>query len=99
MGIRDAISNSDALYDLSRSPGTLLAFATAGETPGDNAIYYFVGIDEARFRKPVEPGDQLRMEVRILNQKRTIWKFKGTARVNGDVACDAELMCAANRFA
>lgn len=72
----------------------LLAFATAGETPGDNAIYYFVGIDQARFRKPVEPGDQLRMEVTLLRHSRGVWKFDARALVDGTLVCDARLMCA-----
>jgi len=76
----------------------LLAMATRGEVPGDDELYYFVGIDKARFREPVEPGDQLTFKVRVLAQKRNIWKFNGTAEVEGRVAAEAELMCAAQKF-
>lgn len=77
----------------------LLAFETAGATPEDNMLYYFVGIDSARFRKPVEPGDQLRLEVKLLRHSRGIWKFEAYAKVDGEVVCDAQLMCAARAFA
>jgi 3-hydroxyacyl-[acyl-carrier-protein] dehydratase len=75
----------------------LLAFASIGAAPEKNEIYYFVGIDKARFRAPVEPGDQLIFKVRVLNSKRGIWKFAGTAEVDGQVAAEAELMCAARK--
>lgn len=75
----------------------LLAFASIGSAPEKNEIYYFVGIDKARFRAPVEPGDQLIFKVRVLNSKRGIWKFAGTAEVDGQVAAEAELMCAARK--
>jgi 3-hydroxyacyl-[acyl-carrier-protein] dehydratase len=54
---------------------------------------YFVGIDGARFKRPVEPGDQLRMQVEILRTARGIWKYKAQAAVDGQVAVEAELMC------
>ncbi len=76
----------------------LLAFETAGAAPDDNMLYYFVGIDSARFRKPVEPGDQLRMEVKLLRHSRGIWKFEANALVDGEIVCDAQLMCAARAF-
>lgn len=75
----------------------LLAFASIGSAPEKNEIYYFVGIDKARFRAPVEPGDQLIFKVRVLNSKRGIWKFAGIAEVDGQVAAEAELMCAARK--
>ena len=71
----------------------LLAFLTMGQKPDDNAVVYFVGIDGARFKRPVEPGDQLTMEVEILRQSRGIWKFRGKASVDGQLAVEAELMC------
>ena len=76
----------------------LLAFATLGKPPSDDELYYFVGIDKARFREPVEPGDQLIFRVKIEAQKRNIWKFSGEAEVEGRVAAEAELMCAAQKF-
>jgi len=72
----------------------LLAFATIGHPPGPNELYYFVGIDKARFREMVVPGDQILFKVRILAAKRNIWKFAGIAEVDGKVAAEAELMCA-----
>jgi 3-hydroxyacyl-[acyl-carrier-protein] dehydratase len=52
----------------------------------------FLGIDKARFRKPVYPGDQLRFELQALHLKRSIWKFKGEAFVDGELVAEAELM-------
>jgi 3-hydroxyacyl-[acyl-carrier-protein] dehydratase len=72
----------------------ILAFKTADHIPDDNTLYYFVGIDNARFKQPVEPGDQLRLEVEFVKQMRGIWKFKGQALVDGKVVCSADLMCA-----
>lgn len=77
----------------------LLAFATVGGAPDEQSLYYFVGIDRARFRKPVEPGDQLVLEVKLLAGKRGIWKFSAEAKVDGKVVCDGLLMCAAREFA
>ncbi len=71
----------------------LLAFLTMGQKPDDNAVVYFVGIDGARFKRPVEPGDQLTMEVEILRQSRGIWKFQSRATVGEQLAVEAELMC------
>lgn len=71
----------------------LLAFATLEVTPDDNTVYYFAGIDGARFKRPVEPGDQLVMEVTLERVKAGIFKFKGITRVGDEVACEAELMC------
>ncbi len=77
----------------------LLAFATVGGAPDENSLYYFVGIDKARFRRPVEPGDQLVLDVKLLGGKRGIWKFAAVARVDDEVVCEGELMCAAREFA
>ncbi|XAH21788.1 3-hydroxyacyl-ACP dehydratase FabZ [Xylophilus sp. GW821-FHT01B05] len=71
----------------------LLAFDTLGVTPDDKTVYYFAGIDGARFKRPVEPGDQLIMDVTLERMKAGIFKFKGTARVGEELACEAELMC------
>jgi 3-hydroxyacyl-[acyl-carrier-protein] dehydratase len=71
----------------------LLAFDTAGVTMDDNTVYYFAGIDAARFKRPVEPGDQLVMDVELDRMRSGIYKFKGSIRVDGDVVCEAELMC------
>ncbi len=71
----------------------LLAFDTLGVTPDDKTVYYFAGIDGARFKRPVEPGDQLVMDVSLERMKAGIFKFKGVARVGTELACEAELMC------
>ena len=71
----------------------LLAFETLGVTPDDKTVYYFAGIDGARFKRPVEPGDQLVMDVTLERMKAGIFKFKAVARVAGELACEAELMC------
>lgn len=71
----------------------LLSFASAGKPLDDNTIYYFAGIDAARFKRPVQPGDQLILDVELLRQKSGIYKFKGVARVADAMACEAELMC------
>ncbi len=71
----------------------LLAFKSGGQEIGPNSVVYFVGIDGARFKRPVVPGDQIRMEATVLRLTRGIWKFAVKATVDGQVACEAELMC------
>jgi len=76
----------------------LLAMASRPEEVGEKSLYYFVGIDKARFKRPVEPGDQLFLEVNVLHVKRGIWKFAGEARVDDKVVASAEIMCTARDF-
>ena len=71
----------------------LLSFLTMGKKPDSTSVVYFVGIDAARFKRPVGPGDQLRMEVEILRSSRGIYKFKARGTVDGETALEAELMC------
>ncbi|HQS01419.1 MAG: 3-hydroxyacyl-ACP dehydratase FabZ [Polaromonas sp.] len=71
----------------------LLAFDMQGVTPDDKTVYYFAGIDGARFKRPVEPGDQLIMEVTLERLKAGVFKFKGVTRVDDNMVCEAELMC------
>jgi 3-hydroxyacyl-[acyl-carrier-protein] dehydratase len=71
----------------------ILSFKTLGGKPDDKSVYYFVGIDNARFKRPVSPGDQLIFEVSISANKRGIWKFAAVAKVDGQVAAEADLMC------
>ncbi len=71
----------------------LLAFDAAGITMDDKTVYYFAGIDGARFKRPVEPGDQLVMDIELDRVRAGIYKFKGVTRVDGEVVCEAELMC------
>ena len=75
----------------------LLAMESRPEEVGQK-LYYFVGIDKARFKRPVEPGDQLILEVFLKNVKRGIWIFKGEARVDGQLAATADVMCTAREF-
>ncbi len=80
------------LESLAQATG-LLAFKTVSDLRSDNALYYLVGIDNARFRKPVEPGDQLKLEVKLVKSKRNMWKFSGKATVDGELVVSADIMC------
>ncbi|HSV54038.1 MAG TPA: 3-hydroxyacyl-ACP dehydratase FabZ [Burkholderiaceae bacterium] len=71
----------------------LLAFETLGVVADDKSVFYFAGIDGARFKRPVEPGDQLVMSVTLGRMKSGIFKFNGVAHVGENIACEAELMC------
>ena len=71
----------------------ILAFKTLNELPDEKSLYYFVGIDKARFKQPVEPGDQVVLKVKLLKRKRSMWKFAAEALVNNKVVCSADLMC------
>jgi len=71
----------------------LLSFKSIGLKPDENSVVYFVGIDNARFKRPVGPGDQLKMDVEIVRNARGIWKYKAVGSVDGQVALEAELMC------
>lgn len=70
----------------------ILAFVTAGVTPDENSRFFFVGIDKARFRRPVEPGDQLILKAQLKRSMKGIWCFTTEALVNGETACSAEMM-------
>ncbi|TMH08298.1 MAG: 3-hydroxyacyl-ACP dehydratase FabZ [Betaproteobacteria bacterium] len=71
----------------------LLSFEIMGIDLDDDTVYYFAGIDGARFKRPVEPGDQLILDVTIERMKAGIFKFKGRALVGEELAAEAELMC------
>ncbi|GAD89008.1 3-hydroxyacyl-[acyl-carrier-protein] dehydratase FabZ [Vibrio halioticoli NBRC 102217] len=75
----------------------LLAFKTFG-APKENELYYFASVDQAKFRKPVTPGDQMIIEVELLKNRRGIAMFNGVAKVDGEVVCSAELKCARREF-
>ena len=77
----------------------LLSFNALDAVPDDNTVYYFAGIDGARFKRPVEPGDQLILEVAVDRMKAGIFKFKARALVGEDVAVEAELMCTMRKIA
>jgi 3-hydroxyacyl-[acyl-carrier-protein] dehydratase len=71
----------------------ILSFKTHGSSADDDSVYYFVGIDEARFKRPVMPGDQLVMEATLEMNRRGLWKFACCAKVDGQVAAEAKIMC------
>ena len=72
----------------------ILSFKTMETKPDNSSVFYFVGIDNARFKRPVVPGDQLHLHVEIARQMRGIWKYTVEARVDDEIAAQAELMCA-----
>jgi len=72
----------------------ILAFRTVEQRPTKESLYYLVGIDNARFKQPVGPGDQLILEVEFVKSMRGVWKFNGTAKVDDKVVASAVLMCA-----
>lgn len=76
----------------------LLAMASRPDEVGEKSLYYFVGIDKARFKRPVEPGDQLILDVKLGPVRRGIWKFDGEARVEDRLVASAEIMCTARDF-
>ena len=77
----------------------LLSFESMGQEPDENTVVYFVGIDGARFKRVVEPGDQLILEASIDRAKGGIYKYKTRASVNGETAVEAELMCTMRKVA
>ena len=72
----------------------LLVFRTQGTKPDADSVYYYVGIDNARFKRPVIPGDRLEVEVRLERFMRSIGKFSCVARVDGETAAEATILCA-----
>ena len=80
------------LEALAQTCGLLTAQET-GIRPESGVIFYFAGIDNARFKRIVAPGDQLVMEAKIDKIKRNLWRFKATAKVDGELAAEADLIC------
>jgi len=72
----------------------ILAFKTVQATPANGTMYYLAGVDNARFKQPVQPGDQLILQVKLERAVRSIWKFNGEAKVDGKIVASADLMCA-----
>jgi len=72
----------------------ILGFKTMGKTPQDGSMYYFVGSDKLRFKKPVVPGDRLDLFSKVISEKRGIWKFDVRAEVAGKVVSSATILCA-----
>ena len=71
----------------------VLSFKTMNVLPSEDSVYYFAGIDSVRFKKPVSPGDQLILNVKIDRVLKGIWKYKGQAKVDGQIVAEAEMMC------
>jgi len=71
----------------------VLSFKTMNILPTEDSVYYFAGIDSVRFKKPVSPGDQLILNVKIDRILKGIWKYKGQAKVDGQIVAEAEMMC------
>jgi 3-hydroxyacyl-[acyl-carrier-protein] dehydratase len=72
----------------------ILAFKSGEQLPDENSVVYFVGIDEARFKSPVGPGDQLMLHARIERRLKGIWMFSTEARVGERLAAEGKIMCA-----
>jgi len=72
----------------------ILGFKTMDKTPQDGSIYYFVGSDKLRFKRPVVPGDKLQLDAAIVSEKRGIWKFDCRASVDGQLVAAATILCA-----
>lgn len=71
----------------------LLSFKTMDTKPNEESVYYFAGIDDARFKKPVGPGDQIILNVKIDRILKGIWRYKGVATVDDEVVAEANMMC------
>lgn len=72
----------------------VLSFVTMERKPSPDSVVYYAGIDNARFKRPVVPGDQLLLEVEILRTMRHIWRYAARARVGEALAAEAEILCA-----
>lgn len=72
----------------------ILGFKTMGKTPADGSIYYFVGADDLRFKRPCVPGDRVHLFAEIVGERRGIWKFAVQARVDGELCASATILCA-----
>jgi len=76
----------------------VLGYKSSG-APSDNELYYFAGIDKARFRRVVIPGDVLHLHIEFIKERRGIGRFSAVAKVDGEIACEAEIMCARREVA
>ena len=77
---------------MAQAAAIMASYGSEDDIDIENRVYYFTGIDKARFKRPVEPGDQIVFEVELIRQIKNMWKCKGTARVDDQVAASAELM-------
>ncbi len=91
--IRPVMPGVLILEALAQATG-VLGFKTMDKKPDGTSLYYFVGIDKARFKRPVVPGDVVHLYVKQLRVRRGIWCFEAEAKVDDKIVCSAELMCA-----
>jgi len=82
------------LLEAMAQASAILFFKTQNKKPGDDAIFYYAGVDNARFKQPVQPGDQLRFTVGLKRQMKSLWKFEAAAHVDGKLCVSADLMLA-----
>lgn len=71
----------------------ILILHSQGAKPTSDNLHYLAGVDNTRFKRVVEPGDQLMMDVKVIKARKLLWKFSGEATVNGELACSTEFMC------
>jgi 3-hydroxyacyl-[acyl-carrier-protein] dehydratase len=76
----------------------ILGFDALDVTPDDKTLFYFAGIDGVRFKRPVEPGDQLILEMEVDRVRSGMWRFKGQALVDGEIVTEAQIMCTIRRI-
>jgi len=81
------------LESLAQAAG-IFAFKTAQVKPSADSVFYLVGIDDVRFKQPVEPGDQLLLHIKLVRSMRDVWKFETEARVEDTIVASAQIMCA-----
>jgi 3-hydroxyacyl-[acyl-carrier-protein] dehydratase len=72
----------------------ILGFRSMNKTPADGSIYYFVGADKLRFKRPCVPGDRVMLRAAIVSERRGIWKFDVSSDVDGELAASASILCA-----
>jgi 3-hydroxyacyl-[acyl-carrier-protein] dehydratase len=72
----------------------ILGFKTMDKTPADGSIYYFVGADKLRFKRPCVPGDRVMLRASILGQKRGIWRYEVSSDADGKLCASATILCA-----
>lgn len=82
------------LLEAMAQASAILFFKTQGKKPSEEAIFYYAGVDNARFKQPVQPGDQLRFTVKLSRQMKSLWKFETAAHVDGNLCVSADLMLA-----
>jgi 3-hydroxyacyl-[acyl-carrier-protein] dehydratase len=80
------------ILEAAAQAAAILAFKSANEKPGPDSLYYFAGIDKARFKKIVQPGDQMVLEIFVKRAKAKIWQVYCTVKVNDELVCSADLM-------